>query len=144
MKSNKSKEMAHKIKLARGWRSERRSRRRWRRAKTGCPAASCWRHNNATRLFVQLSCCWWGRTQPWLLLWGGKRSLLAAAGSYDGGVALGLLLNREGEGCEREEKRGKRGRDWRLLWAFRVFTGFILIIAIIIIITIIIITFIYY
>ena len=121
MKSNKSKEMAHKIKLAKGWRNERRSRRQWRRTKTGCPAASCWRHKKkkATRLIVQLSCCWWGRTQPWLLLWGGKRHLLAAAGSYGKGNVAGggvppLLVwererVREWGRKEEEEKEGGEG-----------------------------------
>ena len=55
MKSNKRKEMAHKIKLAREWRSERRSPRWWRKAKTGCLGPVCWRQAKQGKLL-----------QPWL------------------------------------------------------------------------------
>ena len=114
MKSNKSKEMAHKIKLAKGWRNERRSRRRWRRTKTGCqqPVAGGTRKKKATRLIMQLSGCWWGRTQPWLLLWGGKRHLLAAAGSYGKEMWLVVVCRhcwcRKEKGCGSEGGRKKK------------------------------------
>ena len=76
---------------------------------------------------VQLSCCWWGRTQPWLLLWGGKRHLLAAAGSYGKEMWLVVVCRHcwcgKGKGCgseggrkkkRKKEEKGKGATAWSM------------------------------
>ena len=112
--------MAHIIKLARGWRSERRSRRWRRRAKTGCLGPVFWRQAEQRKL-LQLwllvgkggfPCC--GDCSRWREK--GRRPMVVAAGAPRQpleAAAAAHKKEREKRGKEKEEAGGVILCEWR-------------------------------